>query len=165
MAPAARNTSKPTNPKDSPDSTETIPVTADPTTTPTTGLDIPAAAPGTVPATQSPDAVAPEATKRSEDAVTPDEFPDPSEDAPEPLTSDPADGSLAVILKVQVSGTRDGKDWPAPGTLVVLPKEEALGLVRGGTAALPVRPGAEKAVDTAPVEYAAELAKESIKAD
>lgn len=165
MAPAARNTTKPTNPKDSPDSTETIPVKADPTTTPTTGLDIPAEAPGTVPATQAADAATPEPVKKSEDAVEPEDFPDPSESAPETLTADPADGHLAVILKVRISGTRDGKEWPEPGTLVVLPKEEALGLVRGGTAALPVRPGTEKAVDTAPVEYAAELAKESIKAD
>lgn len=118
-----------------------------------------------VPATQAPDAAPVEPTKKSEDAVTPDEFPDPSETAPETLTADPSDGHLAVILKVQISGTRDGKDWPPRGSLVVLPEQEALGLVRGSAAALPVRPGTEKAVDTAPVEYAAELAKESIKAD
>lgn len=122
-------------------------------------------APATVPAAQAPDAAPVEPTKPTEDALTPEQFPDPSENAPETLTADPSDGNVAVILRVQISGTRDGKDWPAPGTLVVLPEQEALGLVRGGTAALPVRPGTEKAVDTAPVEYAAELAKESIKAD
>lgn len=146
MAPTTRNT-KPAA------STETKPE------------ETPADAPETVAPAAAPDAAPAEPTKPTTDAVEPEDFPDPSEVVPETLTADPKDGHLAVILKVQISGTRDGKDWPAPGTLVVLPEQEALGLVRGGSAALPVRPGTEKAVDTAPVEYAAELAKESIKAD
>lgn len=95
--------------------------------------------------------------------LPPESFPDPA-DAEATLTSDPDDGTLEVILQVQISGTRDGKDWPAPGTLVRLPKLEALGLVAGGSAEFKKLPEVETAVDRIPVETA-EIAKASIKAE
>lgn len=43
-----------------------------------------------------------------------------------------------VELTVQVTGTRDGEEWPPPGTVVSLDGDEADGLVRAGLAK-PVR--------------------------
>jgi hypothetical protein len=40
----------------------------------------------------------------------------------------------AVKLTVHISGTRNGEDWPAPGTVVDLPDEEAASLVAHGLA-------------------------------
>lgn len=39
-----------------------------------------------------------------------------------------------IILAVQISGTRDGKSWPQPGTEVDLPEEEAKAMVKSGSA-------------------------------
>jgi hypothetical protein len=36
-----------------------------------------------------------------------------------------------VVLRGQISGTRNGKNWPPPGTRLVLDKDEADGLVKG----------------------------------
>jgi hypothetical protein len=41
---------------------------------------------------------------------------------------------MRVRLTSQISGTRDGRDWPAPGTVVDLPDYEARALLAGGTA-------------------------------
>lgn len=41
---------------------------------------------------------------------------------------------MKIVLTGQISGTRDGKDWPAPGTEIDLPDKEAEGLVTNGTA-------------------------------
>jgi len=40
-----------------------------------------------------------------------------------------------IKLKVQMSGTRNGEDWPAPGSVVDLPAEESAQLVSQGCAA------------------------------
>jgi hypothetical protein len=40
-----------------------------------------------------------------------------------------------VRLTTQISGSRDGQDWPAAGTVVDLPPAEARALVQGGSAA------------------------------
>lgn len=39
-----------------------------------------------------------------------------------------------VILAGQMSGTRNGKDWPPAGTELELPDDEAAGLIRSGMA-------------------------------
>lgn len=44
---------------------------------------------------------------------------------------------MKVVLAVQISGTRDGKEWPAPGTEVDLPEAEARDLVASGQAYAP----------------------------
>ncbi len=42
-----------------------------------------------------------------------------------------SEGTREIVLAGQVSGTRNGKDWPPPGTHLVLPNSEADGLVKG----------------------------------
>lgn len=49
---------------------------------------------------------------------------------------------MKIVLTGQISGTRDGKDWPAPGTEIDLPHQEAEGLLKNGTA---IRADAENA--------------------
>lgn len=44
---------------------------------------------------------------------------------------------MEIKLKHQISGTRDGEDWPAPGTIVDLPDDEAKTLLKNGDAVLP----------------------------
>jgi hypothetical protein len=59
-----------------------------------------------------------------------------------------------VRLVVQISGARDGEDWPKPGTVVSLPKDEAETLLRNGQAA-EVNPPEENALaDALGVEVA-----------
>lgn len=41
---------------------------------------------------------------------------------------------MRVMLTTQVSGTRNGQLWPAPGTVIDLPDDEAQALVTGGAA-------------------------------
>lgn len=41
---------------------------------------------------------------------------------------------MKIVMREQISGTRDGRAWPAPGTEVDLPEGEAKGLVAGGAA-------------------------------
>jgi hypothetical protein len=48
---------------------------------------------------------------------------------------------VKVKMKMQVSGTRDGVAWPAPGEVVELPDAEGAKLCANGTAS----PVAEKA--------------------
>jgi hypothetical protein len=76
---------------------------------------------------------------------------------------------MNVTMKVQISGTRDGQDWPAPGTSIDLPDDEAaqllaLGLATEGSdddhqpatdsdsapAASPAEPEADTDSDSAP---------------
>ena len=59
---------------------------------------------------------------------------------------------MRVKMLVQISGTRDGRDWPKPGTVVDLP--EGADLIASGLA---VAAGAEVETaegDTEPVEAA-----------
>lgn len=39
-----------------------------------------------------------------------------------------------VEMKIQITGTRDGVDWPAPGKTIDVPADEADDLVRAGVA-------------------------------
>lgn len=41
---------------------------------------------------------------------------------------------MQVTMKRQISGTRDGVDWPAPGETIDVPDEEAAGLIANGLA-------------------------------
>lgn len=51
---------------------------------------------------------------------------------------------MQIEMRLRVSGTRDGVDWPAPGETVDLPDGEAAQLIEDG-AAIPAAP-----VDDAP---------------
>lgn len=60
---------------------------------------------------------------------------------------------MRVRMKVTLSGTRNGSDWPPAGGTVDLPDEEAADLVSGGLAAPDTtRPPVEEA--TAPAAEA-----------
>lgn len=66
-----------------------------------------------------------------------------------------------VRLIAQVSGTRNGEDWPKPGEFMTVSEDEANDLIRTGIA---IDPGAEKEnaiADALGVEYAADLNSES----
>jgi hypothetical protein len=41
---------------------------------------------------------------------------------------------MRIKMKVQISGTRNGEAWPAPGTEVDMPDDEALVLLAVGNA-------------------------------
>ena len=42
-----------------------------------------------------------------------------------------------VVMVVQISGTRDGVDWPAPGGVLEVPADEAANLISNGFARVP----------------------------
>ncbi len=101
--------------------------------------------------------------KPAEDEKVLDTGPEPQtppESHPEPEDHGLGQDVLEVVMKVQLSGTRDGEDWPKPGTTVTLPRDEATSMVANGLAALPA---VETATVTAPVETATVPAKASIK--
>lgn len=52
---------------------------------------------------------------------------------------------MKVVMRLQVSGTRDGVDWPPVGTEAEFPDEEAELLIRNGIA-LPTHPGLQAAL-------------------
>jgi hypothetical protein len=57
---------------------------------------------------------------------------------------------MKVTLIAEISGTRDGVEWPPPGSVVDLPDDEAVALLSSGAAgALGATPAAssERAVD------------------
>lgn len=62
----------------------------------------------------------------------------------------PAEGSMTVRMKQQMSGTRDGKDWPAPGEKIDLPADEAVSLLAGGVAEQVEDDGSDVETATAP---------------
>jgi len=41
---------------------------------------------------------------------------------------------MIVTMRRQISGTRDGVDWPAPGETIDVPDDEAAGLIALGHA-------------------------------
>lgn len=49
-------------------------------------------------------------------------------------------------MKVQVSGTRDGQDWPAPGDELDVTDDEAVSLLNAGLAVPVEKSEPEKAV-------------------
>jgi len=57
---------------------------------------------------------------------------------------------MKIRMKVQVSGTRDGADWPPVGGTVDLPDTEAADLCAAGLAV----PAPETAVETAALDDA-----------
>lgn len=59
----------------------------------------------------------------------------------------------SIKLKVQISGTRNGEEWPAPGTVVDLPEDEAATLIAAGLAVEP--DDAEEAAVVQPAEETA----------
>jgi len=73
---------------------------------------------------------------------------------------------VKVQMVVQISGTRDGADWPAPGGILEVPAEEAADLIAHGFAkvieakATPVEP--EKATARRKPETRGGLTKASL---
>lgn len=64
---------------------------------------------------------------------------------------------MRVLLLGEVSGTRDGREWPPRGSVLDLPEVEAVALCRGGMARPVVDDVVETAVPVAPdVEVRAE---------
>lgn len=57
---------------------------------------------------------------------------------------------MKVVLKVWMSGTRDGEDWPARGGTIDLPKDEAEAMIAAGNAVLP----GDAPAEDGPVEQA-----------
>lgn len=51
---------------------------------------------------------------------------------------------MNVTMKRQISGTRDGVDWPAPGESIDVPDEEAASLIVNGLAEAAAPPEAEE---------------------
>ena len=62
-----------------------------------------------------------------------------------------AEKKITVRMVGKISGTRDGKDWPAPGETIALPEEEATALLASGIA---VKPDTETATASGVVETA-----------
>ncbi len=59
---------------------------------------------------------------------------------------------MKVRMRVMVTGTRDGVEWPQPGGILDVPADEAASLVRAGlaeVAELKAEPGPEVAVPVA----------------
>ena len=63
---------------------------------------------------------------------------------------------MKIIMRVQMSGTRDGQPWPAPGDTITLSDDEATQLCDQGNAKPAVRStvesGAVPEVETAAVK-------------
>lgn len=72
---------------------------------------------------------------------------------------------MRVQMKVKISGTRNGEDWPEVGEILELPADEAVGLLAGGLAepveAQPETATAPAPEDTAAAEAAAKKAAEA----
>lgn len=69
---------------------------------------------------------------------------------------------MKIKLRVQISGTRNGQVWPVVGTIVDLPDDEAVQLVRNGTASAcggPVEKESEKPAEKAPEKAPEKAAK------
>lgn len=75
----------------------------------------------------------------------------------------------SIKLKVQISGTRNGEEWPAPGTVVDLPDDEAAALIAAGLAVEPddeeaaVAPAAEETSEPAATEETATAAAAEVE--
>lgn len=70
------------------------------------------------------------------------------------------DGPVRVRMKHQMSGTRQGVDWPAPGEEIALPEDEAVTLLNSGMAE-PVEDRDEPETATAPKPTTRARAKKS----
>ena len=71
-----------------------------------------------------------------------------------------------VVMVVQISGTRDGVDWPAPGGVLEVPADEAANLISNGFARVPegksVKAEPEKATVRRKPETRGGLTKDSL---
>lgn len=54
---------------------------------------------------------------------------------------------MMITMRRQISGTRDGVDWPAPGESIDLPDDEAAQLIALGHAVVPGEEPAPEAID------------------
>lgn len=54
---------------------------------------------------------------------------------------------MNVTMLCQISGTRDGVDWPAPGETIDVPDDEAASLVANGLAKAADEPAPAPATD------------------
>ncbi len=54
---------------------------------------------------------------------------------------------MIVTMRRQISGTRDGVDWPAPGETIDVPDDEAAQLISLGHAVVPGEEPAPDAID------------------
>lgn len=70
---------------------------------------------------------------------------------------------MRVRMRVTISGTRDGQDWPARGSVVDLPDDEAEQLVASGLAAAEDSEGDEDREEHATVPGSPEKATPSRK--
>lgn len=61
---------------------------------------------------------------------------------------------MKVKLTVQISGTRDGEPWPAPGASMDLPADEAVALINNGMAQAVAVSKREAAVEAKDMEVA-----------
>lgn len=57
---------------------------------------------------------------------------------------------MKVIMRVRISGTRDGVEWPPPGVEVELPDAEAVGMLNAGLVIPAGEPEPERAVKPRP---------------
>jgi len=62
-------------------------------------------------------------------------------------------------MRVSISGTRNGVDWPPKGSVVDLPDAEAVDMLNGGLAAPVPADGPERAVVAPVVEKAVRTRK------
>ena len=60
--------------------------------------------------------------------------PEQSRPATRAFTPTERGASVLVRMNIQISGTRNGEDWPAPGGTVEVPDAEAAQLVANGNA-------------------------------
>lgn len=68
---------------------------------------------------------------------------------------------MKVRMTTQISGTRDGADWPAPGEVVDLPADEATSYLHAGIA-VAVKAEVETATVQAPENAAARRPRKGI---
>jgi hypothetical protein len=59
---------------------------------------------------------------------------------------------MRVRLRHQISGTRDGAEWPAPGDTIALPDDEARALITTGAAEEVAEEESASAIETDPDE-------------
>lgn len=62
---------------------------------------------------------------------------------------------MRVIMRAQISGTRDGQEWPARGQAIDLPDTEAADLLNAGLATPSDDPAEETTPSDDPVEETA----------
>ncbi|MEE2568600.1 hypothetical protein V1638_04210 [Pseudarthrobacter sp. J64] len=87
----------------------------------------------------------------------------PTDPEPEQGTAEPEPETVQVRMRIKVSGTRNGQDWPNPGDILDVPEGEAMSLIANGYAIFPDEEETATA-DTSTVETATTSGRRSIKA-